>query len=120
MIVFFGDHQPPLSNEFYEALYGKQLDARTTKEVFQQYAVPFFIWANYDIQEQENVVTSLNYLGVLALQAGNFPLTAFQTYLKDLSEKVPVINTIGFIEADGSITSVGAEETFPGRNSKGH
>ena len=113
MIVFFGDHQPPLSNEFYEALYGKQLDARTTKEVFQQYAVPFFIWANYDIQEQENVITSLNYLGVLALQAGNFPLTAFQTYLKDLSEKVPVINTIGFIEADGSITSVGAEETFP-------
>ena len=25
LIVFFGDHQPPLKNAFYEQLYGKKL-----------------------------------------------------------------------------------------------
>lgn len=43
MIVFFGDHQPPLKNAFYEQLYGKPLDQRTTEEVLKQYATPFFL-----------------------------------------------------------------------------
>ena len=68
MIVFFGDHQPPLKNAFYEQLYGKPLDQRTTEEVLKQYATPFFLWTNYDIQEREDVVLSPNYLGVLTAQ----------------------------------------------------
>ena len=75
LVVFFGDHQPPLKNAFYEVLYGKKLSERTTEEVMQQYAVPFFIWANYDIEEQEDVVISPNYLGVLTAQmAGLYEL----------------------------------------------
>ena len=31
LIVFFGDHQPPLKNAFYEELYGKKLSERTTR-----------------------------------------------------------------------------------------
>ena len=51
-ILFFGDHQPPLSNSFYEDIYGKSLDSRTPEEVMEQYRTPFFIWTNYDIEEQ--------------------------------------------------------------------
>ena len=68
MIVFFGDHQPPLGNDFYEKLYGKKLDDRTTEEVFQQYEVPFFIWANYDIPEQDGVTISSNMLSTLTMK----------------------------------------------------
>ena len=50
LVVMFGDHQPPLKNAFYEVLYGKPLSERTTEEVLRQYAVPFFLWANYDIE----------------------------------------------------------------------
>ena len=32
LIVFFGDHQPPLTNAFYEQLYGKKLAERDTQE----------------------------------------------------------------------------------------
>ena len=39
MIVFFGDHQPPLGNAFYEELYSKKLDDRTTEEVMHQDSV---------------------------------------------------------------------------------
>lgn len=76
LIVFFGDHQPPLKNAFYEELYGKKLSERTTAEVLQQYAVPFFLWANYDIPEQNGVILSPNYLGVLTAQTAGLPLTA--------------------------------------------
>ena len=101
LVVFFGDHQPPLKNAFYEVLYGKKLSERTTEEVMQQYAVPFFIWANYDIEEQEDVVISPNYLGVLTAQMVGLPLTGYMNFLSQMYEVLPAITPVGFVTADG-------------------
>lgn len=101
MIVFFGDHQPPLKNAFYEVLYGKPLSERTTEEVMQQYQVPFFIWTNYDIEEQEGLVISPNYLGVLTAQMAGMPLTGFMNFLSQLYEEMPAITPVGIVIADG-------------------
>ena len=101
MIVFFGDHQPPLKNAFYEEMYGKTMEERTTEEVLQQYAVPFFIWANYDIEERENVVISPNYLGVLTARAAGLPLTGYMNFLAQMYEELPVITPVGMITGDG-------------------
>lgn len=101
MIVFFGDHQPPLKNAFYEKLYGKPLSERTTEEVMQQYQVPFFIWTNYDIEEQDGLVISPNYLGVLTAQMAGMPLTGFMNFLSQLYEEMPAITPVGIITADG-------------------
>ena len=101
LIVFFGDHQPPLKNAFYEVLYGKKLSERTTEEVMQQYAVPFFIWANYDIPEQQDVVISPNYLGMLTAQTAGLPLTGYQNFLSQMYQELPAITPVGFVTADG-------------------
>ena len=101
LVVFFGDHQPPLKNAFYEVLYGKKLSERTTEEVMQQYAVPFFIWANYDIEERQDVVVSPNYLGVLTAQMAGLPLTGFMEFLSQLYEQLPAITPVGFVTGDG-------------------
>ena len=101
MIVFFGDHQPPLKNAFYEVLYGKPRSERTTEEVMQQYQVPFFIWTNYDIEEQEGLVISPNYLGVLTAQMAGMPLTGFMNFLSQLYEEMPAITPVGIVTADG-------------------
>lgn len=101
LVVFFGDHQPPLKNAFYEKLYGKALADRTTQEVMQQYAVPFFIWANYDIEEQENMVISPNYLGVLTAQVAGLPLTGYMNFLSQMYQELPVITPVGFVTGDG-------------------
>ena len=101
MIVFFGDHQPALKNGFYEALYGKALSERTTQEVLQQYAVPFFIWTNYDIQERKDVILSANYLGVLTAQTAGLPMTGYMNFLSRLYEQLPVITPVGFITGAG-------------------
>ena len=108
MIVFFGDHQPPLGNSFYEDLYGKKLDDRSTQEVLQQYGVPFFIWANYDIPEEDGLVISSNYLGTLTAELAGFPLTGYEKLHAQLMEKLPVATTVGFITDDGTVT---ADET---------
>ena len=101
MVVFFGDHQPPLTNSFYEELYGKKLSERTTEEVLRQYAVPFFVWTNYDIQEEQDVVISPNYLGVLTAQLAGLPMTGFMNFLSQLYEELPAITPVGFVTGDG-------------------
>ena len=101
MIVFFGDHQPPLKNAFYETLFGKPLDQRTTQEVMQQYAVPFFLWTNYDIEEQQDVAISPNYLGVLAAKTAGLPLTGYMSFLDQLYAQLPAITPVGILTRDG-------------------
>ena len=101
MIVFFGDHQPPLKNAFYELLYGKKLSQRTTEEVMKQYITPFFIWTNYDIEEQEDVVISPNFLGVLTAQMAGLPLTGYMNFLSQLYEVLPAITPVGLVTAQG-------------------
>lgn len=103
MIVFFGDHQPPLGNDFYEKLYGKKLDSRTTAEVFQQYEVPFFIWANYDLPEQDGVTLSSNLLGTLTMDLAGIPLTDYQRLHEKLLDALPVNSTVGFGRPDGTL-----------------
>lgn len=101
LVVFFGDHQPPLKNAFYEELYGKPLAERTTEEVLRQYAVPFFIWANYDIEERQNVVISPNFLGVLTAQTAGLPLTGYMNFLAQMYQELPAITPVGFVTGDG-------------------
>ena len=101
MVVFFGDHQPPLNNAFYEKLFGKKLSERTTAEVLQQYAVPFFIWTNYDIEEQRDVVISPNFLGVYTAKMAGLPLTSYMQFLSELYEELPAVTPVGFVTKDG-------------------
>lgn len=112
MIVFFGDHQPPLGNTFFETLYGKKLDERDPEEVQQAYETPFFIWANYDIPERDDLRISSNYLGVLAAEVAGLPLTGYQQLLSRLMDVLPVASTAGYVTADGQVTQ--EVEELPG------
>ena len=112
MIVFFGDHQPPLGNTFFETLYGKKLDERDPEEVQQAYETPFFIWVNYDIPERDDLRISSNYLGVLAAEVAGLPLTGYQQLLSRLMDALPVASPAGYVTAEGQITQ--EVEELPG------
>ena len=111
MIVFFGDHEPPLGNSFFEKLYGKKLDDRTTQEVLQQYETPFFIWANYDIPEKSGLVISTNLLGTLTMQLAGIPLTNYENLHAKMLNTLPVNSTVGFETSADQITS--DEQSLP-------
>lgn len=99
VIVFFGDHQPGLSNEFYDFIYGKTIEERTMEEEMLRYQVPFFIWANYDIEEKENLVLSANYLPAVVLETSKAELFPYMRFLNDVRKEVPVMNNKGFMDA---------------------
>ncbi|HJA93180.1 MAG TPA: LTA synthase family protein [Candidatus Eisenbergiella merdipullorum] len=106
IIVFFGDHQP--TNSVIEPILkmnGKRSSALSEEEQADRYKVPFFIWANYDIEEETGVETSANYLAAKTLTAAGVPLDGYFTYLSGLSETVPVISANHVTLSDGTFTN---------------
>lgn len=95
-IVFFGDHQPSLSSSFYPYLNGKGLSGLTEDELEALYTVPFFIWTNYESEEAEVEITSLNFLSTMALERAGIALPAYNQFLSDMREVVPAINARGY------------------------
>jgi len=95
-IVFFGDHQPSLSEGFYKILNGKGLKNLTSEEVENLYTVPFFVWTNYESETEEASVSSLNMLSLYTMEAANMELTPYELFLKDFQEVIPAINSRGY------------------------
>ncbi|MDD3218356.1 MAG: LTA synthase family protein [Lachnospiraceae bacterium] len=102
IIVFFGDHFPTLDSEFMDWLYGKSEDDLTLEEIQRKYTVPFMIWANYDIEEQENIFTSANYLSSMLLETAGLQMTPYNQYLLNLQQEIPALNVNGYLGSDGN------------------
>lgn len=96
VIMFFGDHQPMLNEDFFQALGNKE---ETLGERQNRYLVPFFVWANYDIPAQDGVLTSLNYLSTYVYEVAGLPLPAWNQFLADMAGSIPAINSQGFYSA---------------------
>ncbi len=94
IVLIFGDHQPKLEPEFYEALNGGPL--QTLDEQMLQHTVPFLIWANYDIEEKDLGLTSLNFLAGHLLDAAGLQRTAYHKYLGKLEQTIPAMNALGY------------------------
>ena len=107
MIVFFGDHQPTDSVAApVWKLNGKSSSTLTFEEEALRYKVPFFIWANFDINEEANVETSPNFLGNRVLEEAGIPLSDYRSFLADLEKKYPVISSIRVEDATGTSSEI--------------
>ena len=94
VIVFFGDHQPNLDEAFYETISGTAAD--TLDEQQLRYMVPFFIWANYEIEEKYIDCTSLNYLSSYVYEVAGIALPPYNKFLQEMEKTIPAINANGF------------------------
>ncbi len=113
IIIMFGDHYPDLPDEFTEFLTGKSYDDSTLEEKERYYSTPFFIWANYDIEEESGLMTSTNYLGTKLLETAGLEMPEYNRYLLDLMEEIPALNHLGYQSSDGewySWSEAGEEE----------
>jgi phosphoglycerol transferase MdoB-like AlkP superfamily enzyme len=112
VICFWGDHLPKLDDEIYERIYGKSLDSLNLEATSRMYTTPFFIWANYDIEEEELDGISANYLSSYLLKTLNLPMTGYNKYLMDLYETLPVVSQICYKDKDG-VTYDPEDDAFP-------
>ena len=97
VILFYGDHLPKLPDPFWEEIHGGPFDTLAQKEL--RYTIPFFVWTNYDIPEQQVERTSINYLSNYLYQAAGIEKPSFNQFLTVLSESIPAINSQGFYSA---------------------
>ena len=102
VICMFGDHQPSIEEEFYEEIMGvENLDSATLEQRQSRYITPFVIWANYDIEDATIDKLSVNYLSSYLLKTAGIETTPYNDYLFNLSKKLPVINSVGYIDING-------------------
>ena len=102
VILMFGDHQPGIEQGFYEELYGKSLDQVNGEDMLKRYTVPFLIWANYDIEAKDNVLTSTNYLQNLLLETAGLPKGSVNNFVDKVKAEVPAINALGHYDTSGN------------------
>lgn len=103
VICMFGDHQPSIEDEFVaELLEAKSIYSLDIKQTQARYVTPFYIWANYDVEEKEIDKLSANYLSSYLLDIAGLNMPIYNQYLLKLSETLPVIDTVGYIDAQGN------------------
>ena len=106
VIVFFGDHQPTDSvvNPVLK-LNGTSSSSLSTEKEALRYQVPFFIWANYDIEEESGLNISANYLASRTLDAAGLPKPGYFSFLSELEKQAPVISANHVSLSDGTFSS---------------
>ena len=112
VICMFGDHQPWLP-DFLMTTNLKDENV-TLEESMKKYKTPFVIWANYDIEEAQDLDISMNYLGGLLMRTAGISMSPFFVYLEQLRKQYPVITLNGFVNAEGVYGGwTGENKEFP-------
>ena len=102
IVVMFGDHQP--NDYVVDPLYaqqGKVAAELKGAEHFERYKVPVVMWANYDIPEDNQLITSANYMSGMVTKLAGCKTSPYQNFLEKLRAKVPVICSQGYMGSDG-------------------
>lgn len=104
VIVFFGDHQPTDSvvRDIW-TLNGIDPGELTEEQQCLRYQVPFVVWANYDIEEQQDIVTSANFLGAQVFEWCGIPLSGYQKFLLSIQEDYAAITARTIIDKKGNL-----------------
>ncbi|NLC72875.1 MAG: sulfatase-like hydrolase/transferase [Ruminococcaceae bacterium] len=101
IILFAGDHQPKLSDSFYNSVMGDG-DELCLKETQKKYAVDFFIWSNYKSESYDIGETSMNYLAGHLLSYAGLNTGSYGRFLAELQKTWPAINAFGALNKNGN------------------
>ncbi len=103
MIVFFGDHQPALTDDFYRDIYGEDsLDDAQREKMF---VTPYLIWSNYDRQTYDMPYINTGYLEAIVKAEAGLELNQWEQYLLGIMQEYPVVGQYGLYDADYNFTS---------------
>lgn len=99
MLLMFGDHYPDITG-MEEFLSGTKKDELEVYEKSGYYATPFFVWTNYDSEEETGLVTSASFLNLQILERTGLSLTPFDEYREKLNAEIMAYDHLGYVDAD--------------------
>lgn len=104
ILCMVGDHAPSFINDV--------ADENENNDILKR-ATPFIIWANFPIEEQRDVMVSLNQLGPILLETAGVKKMPYYEYLYQLGKDVPVLTSYGeYMDKDGNIHSYEEETEY--------
>ena len=62
----------------------------------KKYTVPFVVWTNYDMEEQDVPKSSMSMLSYYLYEAAGIEQPAYNRFLKDFSKVIPEWNALGY------------------------
>lgn len=96
IILLFGDHQPSLGEDLNAML--EESDEGSYGE--NSWLISSFVmWANFDIDEADDILTSPNYLRALLMNQAGIGLNAYERFLLGLYQEYPAINANGYYDS---------------------
>ena len=113
MVLFFGDHQPEIGDDFWEYCQGNDIEKWNFDEQQRAFETCFFVWANYDIPEADGLFLSANYLSPYLLSLTGLDRSDYEDYLLQMREKIPAMNSFGYYGSDGKQHEWDEKETDP-------
>jgi phosphoglycerol transferase MdoB-like AlkP superfamily enzyme len=105
IICMFGDHQPILSDNFYEAIFSES-ELTEREQNIKKYITPYVIWANYDVDWEDYGDMSANYLSTVLMESSNLKMPAFYQYLSEMRKKYPILTIQGCLEQNGNMVDI--------------
>ena len=103
VVLFFGDHLPYIPDT-YNCILGKNWESNlSNKEKMKMSTIPFFIWANYEIDQKDVGTIGTQYLSLLLKDVANIPFTAWDNFRKEVMEKYPAFNSFGTYNDSGDV-----------------
>ncbi len=102
ILVFFGDHQPndTVAEPILE-LNGTTYKTLTSEMGDKRYQVPYMIWSNFPMENEEKDM-SANFLAGETLKRAGLPLPAYHTFLQELRQEYPVVSARRISDNDGN------------------
>ncbi len=122
IIAMYGDHQPKFDMEANEILNSHPKDPESNS--LNHYYVPYIIWANFDIEEEDTLgdmdhpgtlnTISANYLASTVFEIAGIELSDYDRYLLDQHDRIPAITALGVWDSNGN--HYGSADAFPDQN----
>ncbi len=104
LVVFFGDHQPSdvvtrtiapnLASQESDFFYADEDSFTSLDQENLRYKVPYFVWANYEMEDIHGLDMSSNYLGANVLKIAGLERNTYFDFLLRLQEHYPVISPV--------------------------
>lgn len=112
MVVMFGDHQPSVETEFFEALYGMHWTEVPDELKLNSFRTPYLIWTNYDRTVENAGSMSAFMLGSEVLRAAGVEKTGLFAAAEWLREDYDAVHSMGVLKKDGTFLGSQSEDVF--------
>jgi len=102
IIVFFGDHKPFLDPDFYSTLLEADLGNISIRECVDIYTTPYFVWANYPLDLEDQSIISPNLLGQRVLDMAGVSYPDERAILGVMQNEMDALSAIAVYESEDS------------------